>query len=267
MAIEPGVSSRPSRRRWRLGSMAAVASLTLAACGGGGHHSSTPTTNAGPPPATNTGGSSTSTTNAGGPSTTASGGPAGASTTASTPATTAPPGVATTAPRSTAVPTTVVSPTTLPPATTAVASRCDAASLSGSFAVILGSQGAGNVAARLVLTNHTASPCTTGGYVGLQLVGSNGASLPTNVQRAAGVAPGANFVLGPGASASMSARFSPDVPGPGDSQTGACQPSAAATLVIAPNGMHQFQVPGPASPVCERGTLSITPLQAGTGAG
>ncbi|MHB1534842.1 MAG: DUF4232 domain-containing protein, partial [Acidimicrobiales bacterium] len=153
-----------------------------------------------------------------------------------------------------------------PNGTANATATCVAADLRGSFADIPGSNGAGNVVARIVLTNTSAAPCATGGYVGLQLLGTGGTKLPTKVVRQSGSV--VTITLAPGASASASARYSPDVPGRGDSQTGpSCQPVAASSEIIPPGGTAFLTVAGPNTPVCESGTLALTPLQAGTTAG
>jgi hypothetical protein len=199
------------------------------------------------------GGSSRSSTPTTAPTTSA---PAGSGTTSATsPATTA--SSATSA--STATPTT---PGTTVPSIPA----CRSADFTGQFSVIPGSAGAGHIEARLVLTNHTARTCRTGGYVGVGLVSATGASLPTKVVRDTAIA-AATLTVAPGASISALARFSPDIPGPGDSQTGACQPVATHSLVIAPNDTSQISVPGPQSSVCEQGTIDLRALQSGATAG
>jgi hypothetical protein len=100
----------------------------------------------------------------------------------------------------------------------------------------------------------------------MQLLSATGASLPTNVVRDPAVPP-AILTVAPGAAVSAVARFSPDIPGPGDSQTGVCQPMATRTLVIAPNDTAQLSVPGPQSSVCEQGTIDVRALQSGATAG
>jgi hypothetical protein len=142
---------------------------------------------------------------------------------------------------------------------------CVASGLKGSFLIVPGSAGAGHVDARAVLTNISAAPCTTFGYVGLQLLGASDTPLPTHVVRAPGSEP--HITLAPGGSASALARFSPDIPGPGDSQSGACQPVAQGTEITPPNDTHFVVAPGLMSSVCSQGTIDLNPLQAGATAG
>jgi hypothetical protein len=63
------------------------------------------------------------------------------------------------------------------------------------------------------------------------LLGVSGSPLPTHVKSAGGS--GHQVVLPPGASATAQARFTPDVAGTGDSQSGACQPQAHAFTLSA----------------------------------
>ena len=89
--------------------------------------------------------------------------------------------------------------------------------LSGTFSVIPGSAGAGNIVYALRLRNHTTKTCFVSGLAGLRLLGKTGRALPTRVEPA--FRPGltaVRVVLRPGARAKATARFSPDVPGPGE---------------------------------------------------
>ena len=151
--------------------------------------------------------------------------------------------------------------TTTPPGVTA----CVSADLSATFAVIPGSAGAGNVVARIVLTNKSAAPCSTGGYVGLQLLGAGGTQLPTHVERASGSL--SVMTVAPGTSVSATARYSPDVAGTGDNQSGMCQPVASSSEVTPPNDTAFVIAQGPGTSVCQQGTMSVSPLQVGSQAG
>jgi hypothetical protein len=66
-------------------------------------------------------------------------------------------------------------------------------------------------------------------------------------------------VLPPGASATAQARFSPDVAGTGDSQSGACQPQARAFSLSAAGGVTEATLKPPTS-VCQQGTLNFEPF-------
>lgn len=149
--------------------------------------------------------------------------------------------------------------------TTAGPASCTVENLKGSFAVIPGSASAGHIEARVVLTNSSGVACRTFGYVGMQLLDSSGAPLPTDVVRQPGTIQ--QITLAPGQSASAVSQFSPDVNGQGDSTTGQCQPVAASTQLTPPNDTHFVVVSGPGQPVCERGTIDLKPLQPGANAG
>ena len=116
--------------------------------------------------------------------------------------------------------------------------------LKGSFLIIPGSEGAGQVYARVVLTNISNLPCRTFGYVGMQLLGPSDTPLPTNVVREPATAQ--HIVLAPGQSASALAHFSPDIPGAGDNQQAgqACQPVAQGTEITPPDDTSFVVAPG-----------------------
>jgi len=89
-----------------------------------------------------------------------------------------------------------------------------------------------------------------------KLLSASGSPLPTQVEPAS-VLPLVSALLSPGRGTSRSARFSPSVPGTGDSQSGACQPKAY-TLRVTLTGGGTVDVPiKPPTSVCERGTLTF----------
>lgn len=139
-----------------------------------------------------------------------------------------------------------------PPAT------CTGSDLSATFAVQPGSAGAGNIVYTLTLTNSSSSTCALGRSPALQLLDKDGKPLPSH----ASPAPGSEQIgkeLRPGASMSYDARFSPDVPGTGDQQTGRCQPVATTLrVVLQAGGIVDAQISPPTS-VCEQGTISLRP--------
>jgi hypothetical protein len=63
--------------------------------------------------------------------------------------------------------------------------------------------------------------------------------------------------------ASASARFSPDVPGPGEGNRRLCEPVAHAVRVHAPGGGTALLPIKPATPVCEHGGMSLSAWVAG----
>jgi Protein of unknown function (DUF4232) len=168
---------------------------------------------------------------------------------------------------------TVTQPTTVtvttPSATTtttatAAAAPCAAGSLQGTFAGIPGSAGAGQTSYRLTLTNTGATSCYVQGIPQVQLLGTTGAALPTDASAAPPVlANPPKISLRHGSSATADARFSPDVPGQGDSQTpGPCQPTATVLRVTAPGGGTLDAPVQPPTPVCEQGSLRFTAFRA-----
>ena len=137
------------------------------------------------------------------------------------------------------------------------ASTCTAGQLSGTFTLIAGSGAAGQISYSLALTNTSSTSCTTVGASSVQLLSATGSALPTKAVPAAGVVlVGAQ--LSPGGSTVVSARFSPSVPGSGDSTSGRCQPKAY-TLEVTLNGGGTVDAPiTPPTSVCEGGTLNFS---------
>jgi hypothetical protein len=159
--------------------------------------------------------------------------------------------------RTRTVTTTVTTTTT----TTAAESACTGSQLSGTFAVQQGSEGAGQIAYTLTLTNTSSTPCSLSSPPKGVLLDTNGSPLPTHITPAYGTGP--TVSLASGVSAKATARFSPDVPGTGDSQSGPCQPKAH-TLQVRPAGGGTVNVPiTPATSVCERGSLQFEPFSTG----
>lgn len=133
---------------------------------------------------------------------------------------------------------------------------CLGADLTGSFALVPGSAGAGQISYLLSLRNTSHSRCYVQGLPRAVLLGVTGSPLPTHI-RAAGGSPNGRIVLEPGASAVAQARFSPDVAGAGDSQSGTCQP-LAHTLEVTPNGGSPMDAAiKPPTSVCQQGTLNF----------
>jgi len=152
-----------------------------------------------------------------------------------------------------------VTVTTTAPTTTAAkpaSAACTASSLSGSFDVVEGSAGAGQIVYRLKLSNSGSRPCYVTGLPQVQLLGTTGNALPTSVSAAQpGTGTAAKISLQHGASATADAQFSPDVTGQGDSTSGQCQPTATVLRVTAPGGGTLDAPIQPPTPVCERGSL------------
>ena len=135
--------------------------------------------------------------------------------------------------------------------------------LTGTFSVIPGSAGAGNIVYALRLRNRSTTACFVSGLAGLRLLGKTGRVLPTRVESA--FRPGltaVRVVLRPGARAKTTARFSPDVPGPNEPTTGRqCEPTAYRVRVTPPPGGGMLIAPlSPPTPVCSHGHISLSAL-------
>jgi hypothetical protein len=143
-----------------------------------------------------------------------------------------------------------------------LAAPCTAARLAGTFAVVPGSAGAGNIVYALRLKNTSGAACTLTGIPGVTLVDRRGSRLPTHQSPAQpGALTAVLVTLAPGKSAGATARFSPDVPGPGEPVSGRrCEPVAVA-LLVRPNGGGTLRAPiRPPTSVCEHGGMTWTVL-------
>jgi hypothetical protein len=144
-------------------------------------------------------------------------------------------------------------PTAAPPtaAPSPASGRCTAAVLRG--VVEGGNPAAGNRYAKLVVTNTGASRCTLYGYGGFQLVGADGAALPTRTMR--DEPPGPSLVaLAPGESASKNLHWG--VVHTGDEPLDRpCQPEPRSARIIPPDETEPFTVDWPFGPVCAHGTM------------
>lgn len=135
------------------------------------------------------------------------------------------------------------------------AKPCSGGQLAGMFTLVAGSAGAGQIAYALTLKNSSQSACLVRGIPEATLLGASGAPLPTHIRPAGGGK--RPIVLPPGASAVAQARFSPDVAGDGDSQSGVCQPQAH-TLQVTTVGGGVTEAPiKPPTSVCQQGTLNF----------
>ena len=139
---------------------------------------------------------------------------------------------------------------------------CSSDALSGTFDVVPGSAGAGNIVYRLTLKNTSGSECWMSGVLVpvAQLQDAGGASLPTHVAAAESPTSGtpARIVVAPGRAVKADARFSPDVPGVGEQHPGACEAKAATLQVEAPGGGNVAAAIVPPTPVCSKGALQFS---------
>jgi hypothetical protein len=138
------------------------------------------------------------------------------------------------------------------------AKACGGTQLAAVFTQVPNSAGAGQIAYALTVRNTSGAPCFVRGIPNGTLLEANGTALPTHIKAAGG---GKKQVLLPGgASATAQARFSPDVAGEGDSQSGTCQPEAHTfQLVTTGGGVTEAPIKPPTS-VCEQGTLHFEPF-------
>jgi hypothetical protein len=136
---------------------------------------------------------------------------------------------------------------------------CDGAQLKASFTVVRGSAGAGNIVYRLVVTNVSGASCRLTGLPKVTLLRKNKAKQPTHVIAAhPNMLTSVLVTLKRGASAKADARFSPDVPGPGEGKPGApCDPRSYWLRVSAPGGGSTLAPIKPPTPVCEHGQLQF----------
>src|SRR4051812_45278584 len=140
---------------------------------------------------------------------------------------------------------------------------CKATQLTGKFKFIPGSPGAGSVSYRLFLKNAKGPTCFVSGLAGMRLLSKTGKPLPTKVTPF--FRPGLTAVkvtLTSGKAAKADARFSPDIPGPGEPQTGgACEPKAYKVRVTL-NGGSLIAPVLPATSVCEHGSMTLKAFSA-----
>jgi hypothetical protein len=140
------------------------------------------------------------------------------------------------------------------------APACTSTRLGGSFTVIPGSAGAGQTSYALTLTNTSDAPCYLSGLPDVQLLDAQGGKLPTSVSAAQpGQATAAKIELQRTSSAKSEARFSPDVPGPGEGGANKpCEPVAHQLQVTMTDGGTVLVPVNPPTPVCEHGALSMS---------
>jgi hypothetical protein len=132
--------------------------------------------------------------------------------------------------------------------------------LTGKFTAVPNSPGAGNIVYRLRVTNSSKQGCFVTGIPSLTLLDRLGHKLATKARfggrpgtLAAVVAP-----LAPGAAATLTARFSPDIRGIGEPVSRACEPTAYR-LRVAPSGGGAVVVAvSPPTPVCGHGSMALT---------
>jgi hypothetical protein len=150
---------------------------------------------------------------------------------------------------------------TVTQAAPAAAGACSGSALRGAFEVLPGSAGAGQISYVLTLSNASPTACFVTGLPVVQLLDAQGNPLPTHVSPAhPGQQAAVKVTLAPGASAKAEARFSPDVPGPGEQHPGRCEPESAQLRVTATGGGTLNVAVSPPTSVCEHGSLRFDVL-------
>jgi hypothetical protein len=134
--------------------------------------------------------------------------------------------------------------------------RCRGAQLAGAFAAVSGSAGAGNITYALKLKNVSHSTCAVTGLPLGVLLNVARKPLPTHVRAAFPQGLSAILVtLAPGHWTRATARFSPDVPGPGEQSPDRCEPVAWWFRVAGQGGGQTTIKVIPRTSVCEHGRM------------
>lgn len=141
----------------------------------------------------------------------------------------------------------------------ASATGCHIPQLSASFGQV--GAGAGNRYVRVILTNHGIGSCSTIGYVGVQLLGPAGQTVPTNVVRDGAGTP-TTVVLAPGAQASALLHWGA-IAGGSEPQNAPCEVSPQQVQITPPNETQPLTIAWSFGPVCGQGRIDAGPLQAG----
>ena len=140
---------------------------------------------------------------------------------------------------------------------------CPAGAVAASFRAVPGSAGAGNIVYALRLRNRSSAVCAVPPLGGLTLLDAAGRPLPTHAAPARPGQPRAVAVrLAPGTSAVATARFSPDVPGPGEPVARPCERTAHSLRVTLRQGAAVVARVTPPTPVCEHGAMQLSVLSA-----
>jgi Protein of unknown function (DUF4232) len=147
----------------------------------------------------------------------------------------------------------------------AVVAPCRGVDVTATFTGVRGSAGAGQISYVLRLRNRSGHACWVSGLPVLRLLGRAGQPLPTHERpEHPGALTAVRVTLARGGYAAATARFSPDIPGPGEPVLHACEPTAFSVRVMPPPG-GGITVTGvtPPTPVCEHGTLTLSVLVSG----
>lgn len=167
----------------------------------------------------------------------------------------------TTTTSSTTTSSSTTSSTTSTTTTTAPDTTCQVSQLAAQLTE--GSPGAGQRYATLVFTNNGGQPCTMLGFIGMQLRGMGGATLPTNVVRNSSV-PSSTVTLAPGAKAFTVLHWGAVASG-NEPTNGPCQPTPNQVQITPPNNTSFLVQPWTFGEVCQQGQIDVNAMQAGTG--
>lgn len=122
---------------------------------------------------------------------------------------------------------------------------------------------AGNHYAVIEFTNDSGHSCQVYGFPGMQLLKSNGSTVPTNVVRDPS-SKSKLVTLPAGATAWTQVSWSA-VPGEDEQNSSQCEPNPASTEVTPPDETTHKIIKWPYGPACEHGRIVVTALAAGTG--
>ncbi len=137
--------------------------------------------------------------------------------------------------------------------------RCHTSMLSAN--VTMGSPGAGQRYANLVLTNSSGTTCRIYGFPGLQLVSASGAAIPTRVVRNA-VTPRL-VTVAPGAHVHSLLHWTV-VPGAGETGS-SCEPNPSGVKTTPPDETVTLSTAWPGGSVCQHGQIFVDPFKPGSG--
>lgn len=148
--------------------------------------------------------------------------------------------------------------------THAAGSACTTTEMpSGTWRAIPDSEGTGAVAADIAFQNTSSHTCTVAGFPGVSLLASNDHPLPTNVVKdnAAAVT---TITVAPGAWVHAEMRYSPHIAGPGEPQSGQCEPMTVHALAQLPgdSAWARVTLDNPTM-VCSKGLLQVKAFVSG----
>lgn len=137
--------------------------------------------------------------------------------------------------------------------------RCHTSMLSAH--VTMGSPGAGQRYAFLVLTNTSSSTCRVYGFPGMQLLSASGGNIPTSVTRES--VPPQLVTVAPGKHAYSQLHWTV-VPGTGENGS-PCQPNPSQVKTTPPDETAALTTGWPGGSVCQHGQIFVMPFKPGTG--